>query len=191
MWSGSLMGTRQSERYRIVLAGISVPVVVLLFCLTLLGQSATPPTQTQTFQVHGKVRSSSGYDVDGAKVHFQSGKVGNTVFTDSKGYYAADLPLGDYRVTVVSPGFRPIYRPFFRVESPTTIPFDFILHPSPPMTDVPIDPSNPAGPLQEMFEVPNIRPLSASDISAANRRHDAHDEPVVPVVAAVWDLLPI
>ena len=27
--------------------------------------------------------------------------------------------------------------------------------------------------LQEMFEAPDIRPLSASDISAANRRHDA------------------
>ncbi len=26
--------------------------------------------------------------------------------------------------------------------------------------------------LQELFEVPDIRPLSASDISAANRRHD-------------------
>jgi len=26
--------------------------------------------------------------------------------------------------------------------------------------------------LQEMFEAPDIRPLSASDISAANRRHD-------------------
>ena len=28
------------------------------------------------------------------------------------------------------------------------------------------------GQLQEMFEAPDIRPLSASDISAANRRHD-------------------
>jgi hypothetical protein len=27
--------------------------------------------------------------------------------------------------------------------------------------------------LQEMFEAPDIRPLSASDIAAANRRHDA------------------
>ena len=27
--------------------------------------------------------------------------------------------------------------------------------------------------LQEMFEAPDIRPLSTSDISAANRRHDA------------------
>ena len=26
--------------------------------------------------------------------------------------------------------------------------------------------------LQEMFEAPDIRPLSGSDISAANRRHD-------------------
>jgi hypothetical protein len=26
--------------------------------------------------------------------------------------------------------------------------------------------------LQEMFEAPDMRPLSASDISAANRRHD-------------------
>jgi hypothetical protein len=26
--------------------------------------------------------------------------------------------------------------------------------------------------LQEMFEAPDIRPLSASDISGANRRHD-------------------
>jgi len=26
--------------------------------------------------------------------------------------------------------------------------------------------------LQEMFEAPDVRPLSASDISAANRRHD-------------------
>jgi hypothetical protein len=26
--------------------------------------------------------------------------------------------------------------------------------------------------LQEMFEAPDIRPLSASDISAANQRHD-------------------
>jgi hypothetical protein len=26
--------------------------------------------------------------------------------------------------------------------------------------------------LHEMFEAPDIRPLSASDISAANRRHD-------------------
>ena len=27
--------------------------------------------------------------------------------------------------------------------------------------------------LRQMFEAPDIRPLSASDISAANRRHDA------------------
>jgi hypothetical protein len=46
--------------------------------------------------------------------------------------------------------------------------------------------------LQEMFELLDIRPLSPSDISAANRSHDkklAHS-PLVPVVAAFWRLLP-
>jgi hypothetical protein len=145
MWSGSLVGMRESQRYRrLLLSGISVPVVVLLVCSTLLGQSATPATQTQTFHVHGKVRSSGGYDADGAKLHFESGEVSNTVSTDNKGFYAADLPLGDYKITVVSPVFRAIHRPFFRVELPSHYTFDFTLHPSPLMTDVPIDPSNPA-----------------------------------------------
>jgi len=31
---------------------------------------------------------------------------------------------------------------------------------------------NEIGQLQEMFEAPDTRPFSASDISAANRRHD-------------------
>ena len=129
MWSGSLVGMRESQRYRrLLLSGISVPVVVLLVCSTLLGQSATPATQTQTFHVHGKVRSSGGYDADGAKLHFESGEVSNTVSTDNKGFYAADLPLGDYRITVVSPVFRPIHRPFFRVELPSHYTFDFTLH---------------------------------------------------------------
>jgi hypothetical protein len=39
--------------------------------------------------------------------------------------------------------------------------------------------------LQEMFEAPDIRPLSASDISAANRRHDE-----TLALAAIWRLLP-
>jgi len=43
--------------------------------------------------------------------------------------------------------------------------------------------------LQEMVEAPDIRPLSASDISAANRRHDEMQS-LVPVVAAFWRLLP-
>ena len=38
--------------------------------------------------------------------------------------------------------------------------------------------------LQEMFEAPDIRPLSASDISAANRRHDETFSPL-PVVSAL------
>ena len=44
--------------------------------------------------------------------------------------------------------------------------------------------------LQEMFEAPDIRPLSASDISAANRRHDEMLQPLVSTLAAIWRLLP-
>ena len=45
--------------------------------------------------------------------------------------------------------------------------------------------------LQEMFEAPDIRPLSASDISAANRRHDEAlaPQPVVPPLAGFRGLL--
>ena len=45
--------------------------------------------------------------------------------------------------------------------------------------------------LQEMFEAPDIRPFTASDISAANRRHDdllAHSP---SALGALWRLLPL
>jgi hypothetical protein len=41
--------------------------------------------------------------------------------------------------------------------------------------------------LERTFAVPDTRPMSRSDISAANRRHDE----MVSPVAAVWDLLPL
>src|ERR1035441_1945908 len=97
------MGMRESQRYGLCLAVISVLAATLLFCSTLCGQTTAPPTRTQTFHVHGRIRSSSGYDVDGAKVQFQSQKGSETVSSDNKGFYAADLPLGDYRMTVTSP----------------------------------------------------------------------------------------
>ena len=46
--------------------------------------------------------------------------------------------------------------------------------------------------LQEMFEAPDIRPLSASDISAANRRHDEMlaNSPWFRLWQSLWHLLP-
>jgi len=46
--------------------------------------------------------------------------------------------------------------------------------------------------LQEMFEAPDIRPLSPSDLAAARSkaRRDARTQPVVSAVGAVWGLLP-
>ena len=46
--------------------------------------------------------------------------------------------------------------------------------------------------LERIFTAPDTRPLSPSDLSAANRRHDdmlAHS-PVVSDLATVWRLLP-
>jgi hypothetical protein len=45
--------------------------------------------------------------------------------------------------------------------------------------------------LQKMFEAPDIRTLSASDISAANRRHEMLTHSLwISALAAVWGLLP-
>jgi spore cortex formation protein SpoVR/YcgB (stage V sporulation) len=46
--------------------------------------------------------------------------------------------------------------------------------------------------LQEMFEAPDIRPLSARDISAAKSkaRRNARAQPLVSALAEVWRLLP-
>jgi hypothetical protein len=47
--------------------------------------------------------------------------------------------------------------------------------------------------LEEMFEAPDIRPLSPNDLLAANRRHDdmlAHS-PWFQLLATVWGLLPL
>ena len=46
--------------------------------------------------------------------------------------------------------------------------------------------------LEEMFEAPDIRPLSASDVSAANRRHDEtpRQQSMVPALEGFWNLLP-
>jgi hypothetical protein len=50
------------------------------------------------------------------------------VFSDERGFYGADLPVGAYTMTTrVSQGFRPYIRPLFRVDSPTRLVFNIIL----------------------------------------------------------------
>jgi hypothetical protein len=45
--------------------------------------------------------------------------------------------------------------------------------------------------LERIFAVPDARPLSPSDLSAANQRHDEmRAQPVVPALALVRGLLP-
>lgn len=118
-------------------------LAALLIHAPSFGQSVDPTTQPKTFHVGGTITSSSGYPVDGAKVTFHRSGFSRTVVTNNKGIYEADLPLGDYSMTIKSLVFRVCHRPLFRVASPTRITFDFALHPTPIGTDVPYDNRDP------------------------------------------------
>jgi hypothetical protein len=101
--------------------------VASLFCATLLGQSATPTIQPQTFHIHGTVRNTiDGSAVAGVKVTFEAEKDSKIVSTDRRGIYDADLSLGLYSMTVqpLSPDLLTYRRPLFRVASPTNLVFD-------------------------------------------------------------------
>ncbi len=128
-------------------------LVIPLVCSALLGQSAAPARQPQTFHVKGQIKSSSGYDVDGARISFENDKTRKIVSSDNKGFYEAELPVGDYTMTVNSPVFMACHRPFFRVSSPMRLTFDFTLHPVGLATDVPVDPSNPAVRASALYDI--------------------------------------
>ena len=106
---------------------ISIPPAVLLFCITLFGQSATPATQPQTFHVRGTITDPLEAVIPGVKVTFQNEELSRTETTNNVGVYEADLPLGNYTMTAQSPGFRFYRRPLFRVASPVNVRFDIIL----------------------------------------------------------------
>jgi hypothetical protein len=96
-----------------------------LLCSSLFGQSAP---QAMTFHVQGKVTDPTEAVIPGAKITFQSRQLGDKVVTtNGVGAYEADLPLGDYTMTLQSPGFRPYRRPPFRVTAPNSLTFDVTL----------------------------------------------------------------
>jgi Carboxypeptidase regulatory-like domain len=103
----------------------SFSLTVLFLSATVLGQSATPATQT--FHVRGTITDQSGAVIPKAKVVFQSTQSDKTVTTNERGVYEADLPFGTYTMTAQVVGFKPYRRPFFRVVSTQTIAFDFTL----------------------------------------------------------------
>ena len=100
---------------------ISVLLAVLLFCVTLFGQSATPATQPQTFHVRGTITDPLEGVIREVKVTFQNEQLSRTVTTNNIGVYEADLPLGNYTMVAQGPsGFRLYRRPLFHLTLPSS-----------------------------------------------------------------------
>lgn len=115
---------------------LQAPLVVLLFCGTLLGQSASPPTQPKIFHVRGTITDPLAGVIPGVKVTFQNELLTTTVITNNIRVYEADLPLGDYTMTAQGPrGFRFYRRPLFRVTSPVSAVINATLLVGPPCGD--------------------------------------------------------
>jgi hypothetical protein len=142
------MGGISGTAMRKVLTLLVIPLVGG----AVLGQSSGPTPQPQTFHVKGRIKSSSGYDVDGARISFEGEKT-RVVPSDKRGFYEADLPLGDYAMTVTSPVFMACHRPLFRVASPMRLTFDFVLHPIGLATDVPLNPTDPAVRASVLYDI--------------------------------------
>lgn len=90
---------------------------------------AQPITLSQkTFHVRGRIADSHNSAIVGAEVKFEGSKTTETVFSDSRGFYHAKLPVGLYSMTVAK-GPRDSRRPLFRVSSPKMIVLDVRLYP--------------------------------------------------------------
>jgi hypothetical protein len=102
-------------------------LTAFLVCMSISAQST--PTPSTTVRVHGTIRASTGSIVPRAEVTFKSEQVTKTVFSDSRGSYAAQLPVGAYTMTASWAGVEKYRRPLFRAASPKTIVLDVILYP--------------------------------------------------------------
>jgi hypothetical protein len=97
-----------------------------------------PPLSQKTFHVRGKIVDSYGSAIVGAEVKFEGSNTTETVSSDSRGFYHAELPVGLYTMTVEkgSPGQGKYYRrPLFGVSSSKTIVLDATLYPPLPSCD--------------------------------------------------------
>ena len=115
----------------------SLKLSVLLFplsCPCLFIQSAASVTQLQSFNVHGTVRLYPNEAISGAKVIFKGERISKTVYTDEKGSYEANLPVGFYTMLVnpLVEGLRTYQRPLFRIAASTNITWDVSILPGIP-----------------------------------------------------------
>lgn len=113
------------------------------------GPTAASDSRAQTFRIHGTIRTYSDSAVR-AEVGFARVNYSKTVFSDDRGVYEADLPVGQYTMTADAlapidldlPFFtkapaQEVYdgrleeyrRPLFRVAVPASITLDVTLSP--------------------------------------------------------------
>jgi len=105
-------------------------LVALLACASLFGQSAARKIPPDTFHIHGTIcRARERSAVPKVTVTFEGEKVSKTVYTDDRGVYKADLPVGLYSMTARSPdrALGLYQRPLFQVASPTSLVLDIAL----------------------------------------------------------------
>jgi len=110
----------------------SVVLLVLLSHPASFIRSATQAAQPQRFNVHGRVSIYPNDAISDAKVIFKGEGISETVYTDEKGIYEANLPAGFYTMFVVprTPrGLRTYQRPLFRVTASTNITWDVSVWP--------------------------------------------------------------
>ncbi len=100
---------------------------ILVLALPSFPQSPAKLLQPQVFDVKGTITDATGAVIPRVKITFRSKGLSKAVFTNDRGIYGANLPVGDYIMTAEIFGFRPYRRPLFRVTSPATLDFDIIL----------------------------------------------------------------
>ena len=113
--------------------------VLVFVCATAVsgiasGQSGKAVALLPSFHVEGTIDDQVNVALPQAEVHFVGDHADRRVTADDKGFYQTDLPIGTYKMTVVSPLWGPNHihlfeddSRFFRVSSPTTIKLNFTM----------------------------------------------------------------
>lgn len=140
-------------------------LLMLLLCESLFGQAQGPTVPTPTFHIRGTVTDPSGAVIPKARIGFQSKHLDGALPTTGAGVYETELPLGDYTMTVQSPGFRPYRRPLFRVTAPANLTFDVTLTIAPTcdLVVVPPTPESRAAAEKEFCLREDFFPLPSKD----------------------------
>jgi hypothetical protein len=115
--------------------------------------------------VHGTIIDPLDGVIPGAKVTFVTGQLTTSLNSNNRGVYELDLPLGDYTMTVQSPGFRPYRRPLFRAAAPASLTFDVTLTVAPicDLVVVPLTPESWAAAEKEFLSTRRFFPIPSKN----------------------------